>query len=263
MPEVRIADLVRRGGRGDRRRGAVDVSTRRRGTAADADARGSATAPRPISATWFNQPWLERPAAAGNAGAAARAPGRVRLRRPQLRHRRRRRRPRTSLRSTRRARRSPAKKLRELVGAALPRVRLAGPAARPSSKSARRCPRASMRSGRCTGPRSLDEAEAGRRRLAFDELLAAPARARAPRGASASRGRAGARPPGELVARYRDVLPFAADRAPGARDRRDRRRPRAHACRCSGCCRATSAPARRSSRSTRCCARSRRDGRAR
>ena len=36
------------------------------------------------------------------------------------------------------------------------------------------------------------------------------------------------RRPGELVARYRDGAPVHAHRAPGARDRRDRRRPRAH-----------------------------------
>jgi ATP-dependent DNA helicase RecG len=57
-------------------------------------------------------------------------------------------------------------------------------------------------------PRSLEEGEAGRRRLAFDELLVLQvglARARAGR-ESAVAPALGA--PGELVARYRELLPF-------------------------------------------------------
>src|SRR6059058_2442869 len=61
-------------------------------------------------------------------------------------------------------------------------------------------------------PRSLDEGEEARRRLAFDELLVLQvglARARAGRAATQARplGR-----PGELTARYRELLPFELTR---------------------------------------------------
>ena len=57
-------------------------------------------------------------------------------------------------------------------------------------------------------PRSLEEGEAGRRRLAFDELLVLQvglARARAGREAAVAPALG---EPGELVARYRELLPF-------------------------------------------------------
>ena len=57
-------------------------------------------------------------------------------------------------------------------------------------------------------PRSLDEGEAGRRRLAFDELLVLQvglALARAGREAAVAPALRG---PGELVSRYRELLPF-------------------------------------------------------
>jgi ATP-dependent DNA helicase RecG len=57
-------------------------------------------------------------------------------------------------------------------------------------------------------PRSLDEGEAGRRRLAFDELLVLQvglARARAGREAAVATALEG---PAALVARYRELLPF-------------------------------------------------------
>jgi ATP-dependent DNA helicase RecG len=57
-------------------------------------------------------------------------------------------------------------------------------------------------------PRSLAEAEAGRRRLAFDELLLLQiwlARRRRERESEVAPALG---PPGELVGRYRDVLPF-------------------------------------------------------
>jgi len=57
-------------------------------------------------------------------------------------------------------------------------------------------------------PRSLDEGEAGRRRLAFDELLILQvglARTRAGRAAAVAQPLG---EPGELVARYRGLLPF-------------------------------------------------------
>ena len=104
-------------------------------------------------------------------------------------------------------------------------------------------------------PRSLAEAEAGRRRLAFDELLVLQVglaqRAARARGDDRARARRAGRADRALPR----GAPVHAHRAPGAGDRGDRRRPRARRCRCSGCCRATSAPARPSSRSTRSCAR--------
>src|SRR5207248_470405 len=96
------------------------------------------------------------------------------------------------------------KKLRELVGAALPRA-LEDPLP------------AGVQDGLPTRidalwalhrPRSLDEAERGRRRLAFDELLLLQvglARLRRERDTEVAPALAG---PGELVARYREVLPF-------------------------------------------------------
>ena len=77
-------------------------------------------------------------------------------------------------------------------------------------------------------PRSLEEAEEGRQRLAFDELLVlqlALARRTAEReqqvaAALAGAGRADRPLPGRAAVR--------ADRAPGGGDRRDRRRPRPH-----------------------------------
>jgi len=57
-------------------------------------------------------------------------------------------------------------------------------------------------------PRSLEEGEAGRRRLAFDELLVLQvglARARAGREAAVAPALGG---PGDLAARYRELLPF-------------------------------------------------------
>jgi ATP-dependent DNA helicase RecG len=102
---------------------------------------------------------------------------------------------------------APAK-LRQLVEAALPLAR-ALPDPLPAALRVRE--RLPVRSDALVAlhrPRSLDEAEIGRRRLAFDELLVLQlGLARVARG----RERAVAHalgPPGELVGRYRDVLPF-------------------------------------------------------
>jgi hypothetical protein len=78
---------------------------------------GSAT----ISATWFNQPWLERQLQPGRR-CAARAAGALRVRRPQLRHRQRA--GDGGLRAGLSASEEiTPKKLRELVAAALPGAR--------------------------------------------------------------------------------------------------------------------------------------------
>jgi ATP-dependent DNA helicase RecG len=203
VPERRIADL-----HGDEEVAIageiLSVSKRRRGRLQMLTARvsdGSAT----VSATWFNQPWLERQLQAG-------AP--VRLRGRQGRYG-------FDVRSfdigdgEATADFAPvypaseeitAKKLRELVGAALPRA-FADPL--PAAlKERERLPRRSDALWALHRPRSLDEAEAGRRRLAFDELLLLQigiARRRREREGEIAPALG---KPGELLTRYREVLPF-------------------------------------------------------
>ena len=203
LPEVRMADL----------QAEVDVaisgevlstSTRRRGRLQMLTARisdGTAT----ISATWFNQPWLENQLQPGTA---------VRLRGRQGRYG-------FDVRSfdigegEATADFAPvypaseditAKKLRELVGAALP---AALPDPLPADLKQREAlPERVDALWALHRPRSLGEAEAGRRRLAFDELLLLQlwlARRRRERESEVAPALG---PPGELVARYRDVLPF-------------------------------------------------------
>jgi ATP-dependent DNA helicase RecG len=203
VPERRMADL----GRDEEvtiSGEVLSVSKRRRGRLQMLTARvsdGSAT----VSATWFNQPWLERQLQPGTV---------VRLRGRQGRYG-------FDVRSfdigesEATADFAPvypaseeitAKKLRELVGAALP-LEVADPLP------------AAVKAGEQLGaradalwslhrPRSLEEAERGRRRLAFDELLLLQvglARRRRERESEVAQALA---PPGELVVRYRDVLPF-------------------------------------------------------
>jgi ATP-dependent DNA helicase RecG len=203
LPEVRMADL----------QAEIDVaiagevlstSTRRRGRLQMLTARisdGTAT----ISATWFNQPWLENQLQPGTA---------VRLRGRQGRYG-------FDVRSfdigegEATADFAPvypaseditAKKLRELVGAALP-VALSDPL--PADLKQREAlPERVDALWALHRPRSLAEAEVGRRRLAFDELLLLQiwlARRRRERESEVAPALG---PPGELVARYRDVLPF-------------------------------------------------------
>jgi ATP-dependent DNA helicase RecG len=182
----------------------LSVSKRRRGRLQMLTARvtdGSAT----VSATWFNQPWLERQLQPGTA---------VRLRGRQGRYG-------FDVRSfdigdaEATADFAPvypaseditAKKLRELVGAALPR---AIPDLLPAElKERERLPPRVDALWALHRPRSLPEAEQGRRRLAFDELLLLQvglARRRREREAEIAPALG---PPNELVARYRDVLPF-------------------------------------------------------
>ncbi len=203
LPERRIADL--RGDEDVAISGEVlSTSTRRRGRLQMLTARisdGTAT----VSATWFNQPWLERQLQPGTA---------VRLRGRQGRYG-------FDVRSfdigdgEATADFAPvypaseditAKKLRELVGAALP-IALADPL--PAGlKQHEALPGRVDALWALHRPRSLDEAETGRRRLAFDELLLLQlwlARRRRERELEVSPALG---PPGELVARYRDVLPF-------------------------------------------------------
>jgi ATP-dependent DNA helicase RecG len=201
VDELRIAELG-----GDQEvaiRGEVlSVSKRRRGRLQMLTARvsdGSAT----ISATWFNQPWLERQLQPGTP---------VRLRGRQGRYG-------FDVRSfdigngQATADFAPVypaseditpRKLRELVGAALPHALLDPLPARVQGDFPTRVDALWA----VHRPRSLDEAETGRRRLAFDELLLLQlglARLRRERETEV----APALPaPGELAARYREVLPF-------------------------------------------------------
>jgi ATP-dependent DNA helicase RecG len=203
VPERRIADL--RGDEDVAIEGEVlSVSKRRRGRLQMLTARisdGSAT----VSATWFNQPWLERQLQPGTG---------VRLRGRQGRYG-------FDVRSFdigegeatadfapvyAASEEITAKKLRELVGAALPR---ALPDPLPAElKQHEALPERVDALWALHRPRSLEEAEQGRRRLAFDELLMLQiglARRRREREAEIAPALG---PPGELVARYREVLPF-------------------------------------------------------
>jgi ATP-dependent DNA helicase RecG len=203
VPEVRMADL--RADEDVAIAGEVlSTSTRRRGRLQMLTARisdGSAT----VSATWFNQPWLERQMQPGTS---------VRLRGRQGRYG-------FDVRSfdigdgEATADFAPVypaseditpKKLRELVGAALPRA-LSDPL--PADLKQREAlPERADALWALHRPRSLGEAEAGRRRLAFDELLLLQiwlARRRRERESELAPALG---PPGELVGRYRGVLPF-------------------------------------------------------
>ncbi len=203
VAEVRIADLsgeeeVAIAGE------VLSVSKRRRGRLQMLTARisdGSAA----VSATWFNQPWLERQLQPGTHVRLRGRPGRFGF----------------DVKSHDVGEASatadfapvyPAseeitpKKLRELVEAALPRA-LADPL--PAAlKERERLPQRGDALWALHRPRSLDEAETGRRRLAFDELLVLQigiARRRREREDEVATALG---EPGELVGRYRAVLPF-------------------------------------------------------
>jgi ATP-dependent DNA helicase RecG len=201
VEELRIAEL---GGEDEVAiRGEVlSVSKRRRGRLQMLTARvsdGSAT----ISATWFNQPWLERQLQPGTA---------VRLRGRQGRYG-------FDVRSfdigngQATADYAPVypaseeltpKKLRELVAAALPRA-VADPLPANVQEG---FPTRTDAFWAVHRPRSPEEAEAGRRRLAFDELLLLQVGLALQRRELEQEVAPELDPPGELVARYRDVLPF-------------------------------------------------------
>jgi len=201
VEELRIAEL---GGddevaiRGE----VLSVSKRRRGRLQMLTARvsdGSAT----ISATWFNQPWLERQLQPGTP---------VRLRGRQGRYG-------FDVRSfdigngQATADFAPVypaseeitpKKLRELVGAALPRG-LPDPLPAQLQEG---LPTRSDALWAVHRPRSLEEAESGRQRLAFDELLMLQVGLALQRRDREAEVAPQLQPPGELVERYRKVLPF-------------------------------------------------------
>ena len=99
-------------------------------------------------------------------------------------------------------------RLRGLVERALPAARDLADPLPAGLKAAERLPLRADALWALHRPRSLEEGEAGRRRLAFDELLVLQvglARARAGREAAVAQALG---EPGELVSRYRGLLPF-------------------------------------------------------
>ncbi len=205
VPERRIADLF-----GEEEaviEGVVrSASSRRRGrltilTAAVADGSGE------IRVTWFNQPWLEAKLIAGT---------RVRLRGRPNRYG-------FAVESydlgdvAATADFAPVypateelaqKTLRDLTEKALAHARDGGESLPASLLARRGLPFRADAYRALHRPRSLGEAEVGRRRLAFDELLVlqlALARRAAEREADVAEALP---PPGELVSRYRTALPF-------------------------------------------------------
>jgi ATP-dependent DNA helicase RecG len=160
-----------------------------------------------ISATWFNQPWLKDRLTPGT---------RVRLRGQQNRFG-------FAVRSfdlnggSATADFAPvypaseeisAAKLRDLVDAALPYATDRPDPLPAALKAERGLPLRGDALVALHRPRSLEEAEAGRQRLAFDELLTLQL-ALARRAAEREEQVAAALPePGELIGRYRAALPF-------------------------------------------------------
>ena len=156
-----------------------------------------------IRATWFNQPWVAEQLSAGTRlrliGSVRRGTFAVRAHEPASAH--------ADLVPVYPASEDVTpKKLRELVLAALPRD-VADPL--PAGlKQQEKLPLKVDALHVLHRPRSLEEAERGRVRLAFDELLVLQlgiARAVRERETSVA---AALGKPGELLERYRDVLPF-------------------------------------------------------
>ena len=161
-----------------------------------------------ITAVWFNQPWLADKLRAGT---------RVRLR--------------GSLRGAEFSVRTydvddgpatadfapvyPAtedlnvNKLRELVAAALPYAADVADPLPAVVKTRDGLPRRADAFAALHAPRSLEEAEAARRRLAFDELLVLQLAFARARGAAEAAAAPALEEPGEIVSRYRAVLPFS------------------------------------------------------
>ena len=225
----------------------------------DPDRDASATTTGSISANWFNQPWLADKLLPGHRGAAARPAVAPRVRGSGRTTSARRARPPTSRRSTARASRC---RRRGSASSCARRSRCTRTTCSIRCPPSSSCPiRRDALCGASTSRsiRSRPRTHGGGSRSTSSSRSSSPCCARASRARRASR----CRRPGELVARYRGGAAVRADRAPGARDRRDRPRPRARRAD------AAAAAGRRRlgedgrSRSTRCCARSRRAARAR
>jgi ATP-dependent DNA helicase RecG len=157
-----------------------------------------------INATWFNQPWVAEQLHEGTRvrliGTLRRGGFAVRAHEPASRHE-------ELVPVYPAGEEVTPKKLRELVLAALPRD-VADPL--PATlKESERLPTRVDALHALHRPRSREDAERGRRRLAFDELLVLQlglARAVRTREESVAPELG---PPGELIARYREELPFA------------------------------------------------------
>ena len=120
-------------------------------------------------------------------------------------------------------------------------------AGRPADAAHGRCERCTSRRPDVSLQALEDRTHPAWQRLKFEELLAQqlsqlPRQARA---RSCSARRRSRRAPAACTSSCWRALPFALTARAAPRRRRDRRRPGRPACRCTGCCRATSAPARR------------------
>src|SRR6187455_1072849 len=160
-----------------------------------------------IKATWFNQPWLEAQLTPGTKIRLRGKPNRYGFQVESY----------DLGEATETADYAPVypasealaqKQLRALVAAALEHVRADGDALPASLAVSEQLPLRADALVALHHPRSPEEAEEGRRRLAFDELLVLQL-ALARRTAERERLVADALPPaGELLDRYREVLPF-------------------------------------------------------
>ncbi len=182
------------------------VSSRRRGrltilTARVSDATGE------IKATWFNQPWLEsklvpgtRLRVRGRANKFGFAVASYDLE--------------GEVETADFAPVYPAgedisqKKLRDLRAQALELVRDAGEPLPAALRESEQLPLRADALGALHRPRALDEAERGRRRLAFDELLVLQIALARTAGAREQASAQSLPEPGELIERYRTSLPF-------------------------------------------------------
>ena len=132
--------------------------------------------------------------------------------------------------------------------------------------SATRCTSCTRRRRGCRGStqQALDaRTHPAWTRLKFDELVAQQLSLKAHRKARAARRAPVLTGTGALTGELLARVPFKLTRRAGARLARDQRTTSSARCRCSGCCRATSAAARRSSRRSPRCRRSSPGGRSR
>jgi ATP-dependent DNA helicase RecG len=168
-----------------------------------------------IKANWFNQPWLETQLTPGTHVRLRGKPSRYGFQVGSY----------DLGEATETADFAPVypasealaqKQLRALVGAALEQARAGGDQLPAALAAAEHLPLRADALVALHRPRSPEEAEEGRRRLAFDELLVLQL-ALARRTAERERLVAEALPPaGELLRRYREVLPFTLTAAQDA-----------------------------------------------
>ncbi len=160
-----------------------------------------------IRATWFNQPWLEARLTPGTRVRLRGKPNRYGFQVESY-----------DLGDTAEtadfapvypaSEKIAQKQLRAVVTAALAHVRDEGDALPAGLRQREGLPLRADALVAVHHPRSLEEAEAGRRRLAFDELLVLQLALARQAAARETLVAAALVPPGDLVRRYRDVLPF-------------------------------------------------------